>query len=55
MSRPSLEFKQVHPTHPIYSVRVGLNWRALGVVEGDVILWFWIGPHSEYNTLLRNF
>jgi hypothetical protein len=25
---------------------VGLGHRALGVVEGDVVVWFWIGPHA---------
>jgi hypothetical protein len=53
-THPSLEFKQVHPTQSIYSVRVGIGWRALGVVENnDIILWFWIGPHSEYDQILR--
>lgn len=49
----SLRFKAVHATRPIYAVRVGLGHRALGIVEGDVIVWFWIGPHAEYDHLLR--
>jgi mRNA-degrading endonuclease RelE of RelBE toxin-antitoxin system len=49
---PSLQFKQVHPTRPIYSVRVGLGYRALGVREADVIVWFWIGSHADYDRLL---
>jgi hypothetical protein len=28
---PSLEFKPVRATRGIYSIRVGLGWRALGV------------------------
>ncbi len=28
-----LQFKQVHPSRPIYSVRIGLKWRALGIRE----------------------
>ena len=51
-SHPSLHFKRVHPTEPIYSVRVGLGWRALGLWEGDAIYWFWIGSHASYNKLL---
>ena len=39
----SLRFKQVHPTRQIYSVRIGLGYRALGVRNGDELLWFWIG------------
>jgi hypothetical protein len=51
-SHPSLEFKRVHPRRPIYSVRVGTGWRAVGLREGDVILWFWIGSHNDYDKLI---
>ncbi|MFQ6044536.1 MAG: hypothetical protein ACE5PV_27095 [Candidatus Poribacteria bacterium] len=50
---PSLEFKEVHPIKPIYSLRVGIGWRALGIMEGDTIIWFWIGSHNNYEKLLR--
>ena len=30
-------------------VRVGDHYRAVGVREGDVVGWFWIGTHEEYN------
>jgi hypothetical protein len=49
----SLRFKRVHAIRPIYCARVGLGHRALGVVEGDVVVWFWIGTHAEYDRLLR--
>lgn len=49
---PSLQFKQVHATRPVFSVRVGLGYRALAVKDGDTIVWFWIGSHAEYNRLL---
>lgn len=49
---PSLHFKQVHSTKPIYSVRISLNYRALGVLEGDEIIWFWISSYAEYDKLL---
>jgi mRNA-degrading endonuclease RelE of RelBE toxin-antitoxin system len=49
---PSLRFKRVHPTKPIYSVRIGLDYRALGVQDKDEIVWFWIGPHQEYDRLI---
>lgn len=48
----SLQFKRVSPRQPIYSVRVGIGYRALGLREADQIHWFWIGPHAEYDTLL---
>ncbi len=38
---------------PIYSVRVSLGWRALGLREGDAIFWFWIGSHADYARLLQ--
>ena len=49
---PSLHFKQVHPTKPIYSVRINLDYRAVGIREKDVMIWFWIGPHAEYENLI---
>ncbi|MEZ8217600.1 ParE family toxin-like protein [Fervidibacter sacchari] len=50
---PSLQFKQVHPTKPIYSVRVTRDVRALGIKEDDTIIWFWIGSHDDYERLLK--
>ena len=51
-SHPSLRFKQVHATRPIYSARVGLAYRALAVREGDDVIWFWIGSHADYDQLV---
>lgn len=52
-AHPSVEFKRVHPRQPIYSVRAGTGWRALGLRQGDTIVWFWIGSHAEYDGLLK--
>jgi hypothetical protein len=52
-AHPSLHFKRVHSTEPLYSVRVGRGWRALGLLEGDAITWFWIGSHAEYDRLIK--
>lgn len=49
---PSLRFKKVHATLPIYSVRIDLDWRAVGVLREGLVVWFWVGPHSEYDKLL---
>ena len=49
---PSLQFKRVSRRQPVYSVRVGMAYRALGLWEGDTITWFWIGPHAEYDKFL---
>ncbi len=49
---PSLQFRQVHATLPVYSARVGLHYRAIGMVNDDEIVWFWIGSHADYDALL---
>ena len=50
---PSLQFKKVHDD-PIYSVRVTLGYRALGLLEDEEVTWFWIGTHAEYDRLLES-
>jgi len=52
-SHPSLQFKRVSQKQPIYSVRVSLNYRTLGLLESNCICWFWIGTHDEYDELLK--
>lgn len=52
-SHPSLFFKRVKESQPLYSVRIGRAHRALGLLKGDTITWFWIGAHDEYDRLLR--
>ena len=51
-SHPSLRFKPIHSDKPIYSVRVGLGWRAVGTRERDRMIWFWVGSHAEYDHLV---
>ena len=50
---PSLQFKKVHDRDSIYSVRVTLGYRAVGLLEDDEVTWFWIGSHAEYDRLLK--
>ena len=48
-SHSSLHFKKIGA---LWSVRVGLHYRALATeVEGDRV-WFWIGSHAEYDKLV---
>jgi len=54
-SHPGLSFKQVSPRGPVYSVRVGIHYRALAIRKPDYFLWFWIGSHAEYDKLLARF
>ncbi len=50
---PSLQFKRVSQRKPLYSVRIGIGYRALGLrEEEDLIVWVWIGSHAEYDKLL---
>lgn len=49
----SLQFKRVNLRKPLYSVRIGINYRALGLrEEDDLIVWIWIGSHADYDKLL---
>jgi hypothetical protein len=52
-AHPSLHFKRIHGREPLYSVRIGRGWRALGLLEDDTVTWFWIGSHAEYDRLIR--
>ena len=52
-NHPSLNLKKVHPIRSIYSVRVGMNYRAVGELDESDMIWFWIGSHGEYDKLLR--
>ncbi|PAX47082.1 type II toxin-antitoxin system RelE family toxin [Brunnivagina elsteri] len=49
----SLQFKRVSQRQPIYSARVSLNYRVLGLLESEHIYWYWIGTHDEYDELLK--
>jgi len=49
---PSLRLKKVGKTKQLWSVRVGIHHRALGLDKPEGIVWVWIGPHAEYDTLL---
>ena len=40
-------------TRPVYSVRIGDDYRALGLLHGDTVTWFWIGTHDEYEQILK--
>lgn len=53
-NHPSLRFKRVDEEEPIYSARVSGDYRVLGVLEGDTVIWFWIGDHEEYARLLKD-
>jgi hypothetical protein len=49
-SHPSLHFKKVGR---FWSVRVGMQYRALAVEAGKDLVWFWIGSHADYDRLIQ--
>jgi len=51
---PSLRFKKVHSTMPVDSARVDLDWRAVGVLKNETMVWFWVGSHRHYEELLKS-
>jgi hypothetical protein len=52
---PGLQFKPLHSTLPLWSVRVTGSYRAVGVRDKhDNIVWFFIGTHAEYDRLLAS-
>ena len=51
---PSLNFKRVHSTRPVYSVRISIEYRAVGIQDENEMIWFWIGSHDDYMKLLSN-
>jgi mRNA-degrading endonuclease RelE of RelBE toxin-antitoxin system len=48
----SLDFKQLKSHKSLYSARVGDHYRVLGRMEGDTIIWSWIGTHEDYNKII---
>jgi hypothetical protein len=49
---PSLRFKRIHKTEPLYSLRISRDYRALGLRAGDMVTWIWVGSHGDYDKLL---
>jgi hypothetical protein len=46
---PSLKLKRIAA---LWSVRVGIHYRALGIDTPEVIQWIWIGSHADYDQFL---
>ena len=51
-AHPSLQFKRLRAGRHTYSIRVGLGYRALGIRFDETLVWYWIGPHAEYDRLI---
>ena len=62
VARKNFELQKVNPSHPslhfekvgkLWSVRAGINHRALAVEDGADFTWVWIGSHDEYRRLIK--
>ncbi len=49
---PSLEFKRLRKGEPHYSVRIAKGYRAVGSLDDDTLVWWWIGSHDDYMRLI---
>jgi hypothetical protein len=59
--RQVLRVGEIKPKHPsvhlkkvgrYWSARVGLHHRAVAIEAPDALVWFWIGPHREYEKIV---
>ena len=62
LSKRSFELLKANPHHPslhfkktgkLWSVRAGLDYRALAVEDNDDFIWVWIGTHDEYERMIK--
>ncbi|WIG58279.1 MAG: hypothetical protein OJF49_001024 [Ktedonobacterales bacterium] len=51
---PSLNFERLNTKGEYYSARANQQYRVLAKRKSDHMLWFWIGPHDEYEKLLSH-
>jgi len=49
-SHPSVRFKKIKGS--MYSVRIGIGYRAVGIVNGNDVVWFWVGSHTDYDKVI---
>ena len=50
-AHPSLQLR-LRADRQTYSIRMGLGYRALGLRFDETLVWYWIGPHAEYDHLI---
>jgi len=63
ISRKNFELLKANPSHPslyfkkvgkFWSVRIGANYRALAIEDGEDFIWVWIGTHDEYERTIKD-
>ena len=47
-THPSLHFHRLAGHAELWSARVTRDFRAVGVLQGNTITWFWIGNHEDF-------
>jgi hypothetical protein len=47
---PSLRFKKIGN---LWSARVGIHYRSLGIDVDDGVYWFRIGTHADYDKIIE--
>jgi mRNA-degrading endonuclease RelE of RelBE toxin-antitoxin system len=47
-AQPGLHFQRLKGHPELWSVRITRDFRAVGLVDGDTITWFWIGDHRSF-------
>lgn len=50
---PGLEFKKLSGHEDLWSARITRDYRAMDRWREDVILWFFIGSHADYEAAMR--
>ena len=62
ISKKNIELLKINPSHPslhfkkvgkLWSVRAGMNHRALAVEDGKEFIWVWVGTHDEYERMIK--
>lgn len=49
---PGLRFKRISQLLPYYSVRITRDYRVVGELVDDTIIWVFIGNHAAYERFL---
>ena len=47
---PGLRFKKL--VDNIWSARINQDYRVIGFVDDDEVVWFWVGKHAEYDKIV---
>lgn len=48
---PSLRFKKLQGFDRFWSVRIDGGYRAVGERHGEIIDWFWVGTHGDFDRM----